>query len=61
MAYPDGATVGRILGVPALHEGPGADGEAIAAVGVADPEDRSRNGFTLGYQQLERAVRIFHH
>ena len=56
MANPDGAVVRRALPVPFLDKPPGAQGKTIAAVGVADLEDRAGDRLPLGDLKLEPTI-----
>ena len=56
VADSDGAMVGGAVRVPVGDEASGTDGETVAAVGVADLEDRAGRALALGDKQLEAAV-----
>src|SRR6266568_3127829 len=52
----DRAVMRGAVPAPLVHVGPGPDGKSIAAVGVADLEDRPRHALALRHQQLEPPV-----
>src|SRR5690606_3991233 len=60
VADPDRTMMRRALGVPAVDELPRAAGKTVAAVGVADFEDRSGHRLGLGAQQAEFAGLAFY-
>ena len=61
MSDPDGAVVGRAVGVPLFHESAGSDREFVAAVGVSDLENGAGNGFSLGDEKFRASIRTLYH
>src|SRR5882762_6753612 len=59
--YTHGTVMSRTVGVPLVHEIPGADRKAITAIGVADLENRPGHGLTFCRQQLQLTLCGLHH
>src|ERR1022692_1163271 len=57
MSHADRAMMRRPVAVPFVDEAPRAAGETIAAVGVADFQNRPRHRLAFRSQQLELPVR----
>src|SRR6202034_3911477 len=55
----DGAVVCGAVAAPLLDKGARADGEAVAAVGVADFEDLAGHGFAFRNHEAQAATPVF--
>ncbi len=51
----------RTVGIPFVDEPPGANAEPVAAVGIANLQNRTGHRFGLGNQQLDPAVHGLDH
>src|ERR1700736_5413091 len=58
---PDRAMVRRPLSVPCFDKTPGADGEAIVAVGITNAQHFSGHAISLGRHQFEPMHAVFHY
>ncbi len=59
MAYTHSAVVSWPLGIPGVHESTRAEREAVAAVGVADLQNRACHAIALGHEQFKVCVSVF--
>lgn len=59
--HTDGAVMSGSLGVPVIHEASCTDGEFVTAVGVANLENRTGNGFSFGDEEFDAVVGSLYH
>src|SRR5664279_4294539 len=56
----NGAMVRRTVSVPFIDEPPGTDAETIAAVGIADFQNRSGHRLPFGHKEFEPSIDGLH-